>query len=276
MKMLRGVVHDPTARRMGGVAGHAGLFSTAADLVLYCRMLLGGGAVGGARVLAPLTVGRMTSPATPDSEANVRGFGWDVDSSYSANRGEFLPIGSFGHTGFTGTSIWIDPATRVFVIFLSSRLHPDGAGDVTPLRARVATIVASSLTGVSAETLSQSAWTRQSFPAQTAAVAAPAAVPVLAGIDVLRAEGFASLAGKRVGLLTNHTGRARDGMATIDLLASAPGVKLVALFSPEHGIAGKLEQSARISASSTASGVASLAAAAAIAASRSARSRGSI
>ena len=243
MKMLRGVVHDPTARRMGGVAGHAGLFSTAADLVLYCRMLLGGGAVGGARVLAPLTVGRMTSPATPDSEPNVRGFGWDVDSSYSANRGEFLPIGSFGHTGFTGTSIWIDPATRVFVIFLSNRLHPDGAGDVTPLRARVATIVASSLTGVSVETLGQTAWTRQSFPAQTPAMAAPPAVPVLAGIDVLRAEGFAALAGKRVGLLTNHTGRARDGTATIDLLASAPGVKLVALFSPEHGIRGVLDSS---------------------------------
>jgi uncharacterized protein YbbC (DUF1343 family)/CubicO group peptidase (beta-lactamase class C family) len=243
MKMLRGIVHDPTARRMDGVAGHAGLFSTAADLVLYCRMLLGGGAVGGARVLAPLTVGRMTSPATPAGEANVRGFGWDVDSSYSANRGEFLPVGSFGHTGFTGTSIWIDPATRVFVIFLSSRLHPDGSGDVTPLRARVATVVASSLTGVPADTLNQMGWTRQSFPAQTPAIPAPAAVPVLAGIDVLRSDGFAALAGKRVGLLTNHTGRARDGAATIDLLASAPGVKLVALFSPEHGIRGVLDSS---------------------------------
>jgi uncharacterized protein YbbC (DUF1343 family)/CubicO group peptidase (beta-lactamase class C family) len=243
MKMLRGIVHDPTARRMDGVAGHAGLFSTAADLVLYCRMLLGGGAVGGARVLAPLTVGRMTSPATPAGEANARGLGWDVDSSYSANRGEFLPLGSFGHTGFTGTSIWIDPATRVFVIFLSSRLHPDGSGDVTPLRARVATVVASSLTGVPADTLNQMGWTRQSFPAQTPAIPAPAAVPVLAGIDVLRSDGFAALAGKRVGLLTNHTGRARDGAATIDLLASAPGVKLVALFSPEHGIRGVLDSS---------------------------------
>ena len=241
MKMLRGVVHDPTARRMGGVAGHAGVFSTAADVTLYCRMLLGGGAVGGARILAPLTVSRMTSAATPEGEANVRGFGWDVDSSYSANRGEFLPLGSFGHTGFTGTSIWVDPATRVFVIFLSNRLHPDGSGDVTPLRARVATIVATSLTGVSADTLSQTAWTRQSFPAQTPAVPAPAAVPVLAGIDALRSDGFAALAGKRVGLLTNHTGRARDGAATIDLLASAPGVKLAALFSPEHGIRGLLD-----------------------------------
>ena len=112
MKMLRGVVHDPTARRMGGVAGHAGLFSTADDLAIFCRMLLGGGAMGATRILSPLAVARMTSPATPAGEANVRGLGWDIDSSYSANRGELLPLGSFGHTGFTGTSIWIDPATR--------------------------------------------------------------------------------------------------------------------------------------------------------------------
>ena len=90
----------------------------------------------------------MTSPATPAGEPNVRGLGWDLDSSYSANRGELLPLGSFGHTGFTGTSLWIDPATRVFVVFLSNRVHPDGTGDVTPLRARVATIVASALTDV--------------------------------------------------------------------------------------------------------------------------------
>jgi uncharacterized protein YbbC (DUF1343 family)/CubicO group peptidase (beta-lactamase class C family) len=243
MQMLRGVVHDPTARRMGGVAGHAGIFSTAADLTLYCRMLLGGGAIGSARILAPLTVGRMTSPATPAGEANVRGFGYDVDSSYAANRGEFFPLGSFGHTGFTGTSIWIDPATRVFVIFLSNRLHPDGSGDVTPLRARVATIVASSLTGVPAETLGRQSWTQQAFASQTPAVPAAISQPVLTGIDVLRAENFATLSGKRVALLTNHTGRARDGTATIDLLAAAPNVKLVSLFSPEHGIRGLLDAS---------------------------------
>ena len=243
MKMLRGIVHDPTARRMGGVAGHAGVFSTAADLALYSRMLLGGGAVNGSRILAPLTVSRMTSAATPAGEPNVRGFGWDIDSSYSVNRGEFLPLGSFGHTGFTGTSIWIDPASRVFVIFLSNRLHPDGSGDVTPLRARVATVVASSLTDVAAGTLAQTAWTRQSFASQTPAVPAPPAPPVLAGIDALRAEGFKALAGKRVALLTNHTGRDRDGTATIDLLANASNVKLVSLFSPEHGIRGLLDAS---------------------------------
>jgi CubicO group peptidase (beta-lactamase class C family) len=137
MSMLRGIVHDPTARRMAGVAGHAGLFSTAADLSTFCRMLLGGGAFQGARILAPLTVAKMTTAVSPAADRNVRGLGWDMDSSYSSNRGELLPLGSFGHTGFTGTSLWIDPATGMFVVFLSNRVHPDGKGDVTPLRARV-------------------------------------------------------------------------------------------------------------------------------------------
>ena len=238
---LRGVVHDPTARRMGGVAGHAGLFSTADDLAIYCRMLLGGGAIGDKRVLAPLTVSRMTSPASPPVDGNVRGLGWDIDSSYSANRGEFLPLGSFGHTGFTGTSIWIDPATKVFVIFLSNRVHPDGTGDVTPARAKVATAVAAALTGVPASVVADLRWSPQTFESQIPAVAAPVDQPVLTGIDVLRAENFAPLKGLRVGLVTNHTGRARDGATTIDLLAAAPDVKLVALFSPEHGIRGILD-----------------------------------
>ena len=148
MMMLRGIVHDPTARRMGGVAGHAGLFSTAADLAIFCRMLLDGGAVGGVRVLSPLAVEKMTSPASPDLETNTRGLGWDIDSAFSSNRGELLPIGSFGHTGFTGTSLWIDPTTGVYVIFLSNRVHPDGKGDVTPLRARVATVAAAAVTSL--------------------------------------------------------------------------------------------------------------------------------
>jgi uncharacterized protein YbbC (DUF1343 family)/CubicO group peptidase (beta-lactamase class C family) len=239
--MLRGVVHDPTARRMGGVAGHAGLFSTAADLAIYCRALLGGGAIGQTRVLAPLTVARMTSPASPVGDPNVRGLGWDLDSSYSANRGELLPLGSYGHTGFTGTSIWIDPATRVFIVFLSNRVHPDGTGDVTPLRARVATIVASSLTGVASDAMRALAFSRQTFASQVPPIAEAPMPPVETGIDVLRAGGFAALKGLRVGLVTNHTGRARDEAATIDLLASASGVTLVSLFSPEHGIRGVLD-----------------------------------
>jgi uncharacterized protein YbbC (DUF1343 family) len=236
--MLRGVVHDPTARRMGGVAGHAGLFSTASDLAVFCRMLLAGGIYDGARVLSPLTVARMTSPSTPAGEANVRGLGWDLDSSYSANRGELLPVGSFGHTGYTGTSIWIDPETRVFVVFLSNRVHPDGTGDVTPLRAEVATIVASAITDLSPDRARALTFGR---PPAAMPQTTPSPVPVNAGVDVLRASGFAAVKGLRLGLLTNHTGRTRDGVATIDLLASAPGVTLVALFSPEHGIRGVLD-----------------------------------
>jgi uncharacterized protein YbbC (DUF1343 family) len=236
--MLRGTVHDPTARRMGGVAGHAGLFSTAADLAIYCRMLLGEGAVAGRRILSPLGVARLTAPSTPRGEPNVRGLGWDMDSSFSANRGELLPLGSFGHTGFTGTSLWIDPATGVFVVFLSNRLHPDGKGDVTPLRARVATVVAAAFTGGAPSRTNAGA----DFGPAGPEPAAPApTAPTLAGIDVLRNEAFTRLRGKRVGLVTNHTGRARDGSATIDLLREAGGVKLVSLFSPEHGIRGTLD-----------------------------------
>ena len=132
--MLRGVVHDPTARRMLGVAGHAGLFSTAADLSIFCRMLLDGGRYGAVRILSPMTVAKMTSPV-PLPGGQARGLGWDMDSTYSSNRGELLPLGSFGHTGFTGTSLWIDPLTKTWVVFLSNRVHPDGKGDVTPLRA---------------------------------------------------------------------------------------------------------------------------------------------
>jgi uncharacterized protein YbbC (DUF1343 family) len=241
-EMLRGVVHDPTARRMGGVAGHAGLFSTAADLAIFCRMLLGRGAYRGTRILSPLAVTKMTTPATPFDERNVRSLGWDVDSAYSGNRGELLPIGSFGHTGFTGTSLWIDPATNVFVIFLSSRLHPDGKGDVTPLRARVSTVAASAINSLPAAAR-ELAWTGRDFGPgpQPPSASARTTGGVLSGIDVMRASGFAVLKGKRVGLVTNHTGRARDGATTIDLLHTAPDVKLTALFSPEHGIRGILD-----------------------------------
>ncbi len=242
MHMLRGVVHDPTARRMGGVAGHAGLFSTAADLSIFCRMLLGGGEYHGTRILSPLTVAKMTTAVTVAGDRNMRGLGWDIDSSYSSNRGELLPIGSFGHTGFTGTSIWMDPATGMYVVFLSNRVHPDGKGDVTPLRARVATVAASAITELPGTIDRTRMFTGRDFGASGALPkAAPAAT--LTGLDVLRARDFAPLRGKRVGLVTNHTGRARDGATTIDLLHGARDVTLVALFSPEHGIRGILDAS---------------------------------
>jgi uncharacterized protein YbbC (DUF1343 family)/CubicO group peptidase (beta-lactamase class C family) len=225
---LRGVVHDPTSRRMGGVAGHAGAFSTAADLSRFCRMLLGGGRLGDVRVLSPATVARMTSRATPAGMKDVRGLGWDIDTSYSSNRGDLFPEGrSYGHTGFTGTSLWIDPTTDSYVIFLSNRVHPDGKGDVNALRGEIATVAAAAISDLD----SRRATLRQ-------AQGRPAERSTLAGIDVLAAEAFAPLRGKRVGLLTNQTGRLRDGTSTIDALAAAPGVRLVALFSPEHGIRG--------------------------------------
>ncbi len=234
---LRAVVHDPTARRMGGVAGHAGLFSTAADLARFARMLLNGGTLDGVRVLSPATVARMTRRATP-LHLPSRGLGWDIDSPFSSNRGELFPPGSFGHTGFTGTSIWIDPASQGYVIFLSSRLYPDGVGDVTPLRARVATLAAAAIVDADALARVTSA-ASVPFMMPTASMPSPTpAAPVLAGIDVLAREGFALLQGKRVGLLTNHTGRDRSGRSTIDVLHQAPGVRLTALFSPEHGIRG--------------------------------------
>ena len=214
---LRGVVHDPTARRMRGVAGHAGVFSTVDDLAAFCHMLLGGGRVGGVRILSPLSVTRMTARATPSSIGDVRGLGWDIDSAYSSSRGDLFPPDSFGHTGFTGTSVWLDPHSETFVIFLSSRLHPDGTGNVTALRARVATVAAASLLDVRT------------------------VIPVASGIDVLRRDSFAILRNRRVGLVTNQAGRARDGASTIDLLRGAADVSLVALFSPEHGIRGTLD-----------------------------------
>ena len=229
-EMLRGTVHDPTSRRMGGVAGHAGLFGTADDLARFGAMVLGGGRISAETpvVLSPLTVARMVTPATPLFLDERRGLGWDIDSRYSSNRGDLFSARSFGHTGFTGTSIWIDPDTSTVVVFLSNRVHPDGDGNVTSLRGRVATLAAAAVDdGLSAAT------TR------------PVSVGLshtLTGIDVLVSEQFEQLAGRSVGLLTNHTGRDRLGRATIDLLNDAAGVELKALFSPEHGIRGSRDE----------------------------------
>ncbi|HEX7332978.1 MAG TPA: exo-beta-N-acetylmuramidase NamZ domain-containing protein [Pyrinomonadaceae bacterium] len=246
---LRGQVHDPTSYRMNGVAGHAGLFSTANDLAVYCQMILNGGSYGGVRVLSPLTVAQMTRPRIVSSSGSTRGLGWDINTSFSTNRGELFPLGSFGHTGFTGTSIWIDPASEMFVVFLSNRVHPDGKGDVGPLRGRVASIVAGSVTDTAAVERARA----QSANYYSEVVKAlryfafrddgsGSSVKVLTGIDVLERDNFKQLAGMRVGLVTNHTGRNREGRQTIDVLNKAPGVKLVALFSPEHGIRGLADE----------------------------------
>jgi uncharacterized protein YbbC (DUF1343 family) len=249
---LRGQVHDPTSFRMDGVAGHAGLFSTADDLAVFCQMILNGGAYNRTRILSPMTVAAMTRPRAVSETGAARGLGWDIATSFSTNKGDLFPLGSFGHTGFTGTSMWIDPATDTFVIFLSNRVHPDGKGDVGPLRGRVASIVASSIMDTTvAKTRDESARSAAELLASVArlnsnnarAAANPSAeAQVLTGIDVLERDSFKQIAGMRLGLVTNQTGRDRAGRSTIDVLFKAPGVKLVALFSPEHGIRGLADE----------------------------------
>jgi uncharacterized protein YbbC (DUF1343 family)/CubicO group peptidase (beta-lactamase class C family) len=239
---LRGVVHDPTSRRMGGRCGHAGLFSTASDLARFCRMVLNGGVLDGRRVLAEATVAAMTRVQTPETLAERRGFGWDVATRFSGQRGSWFSEGlSFGHTGWTGPSLWIDPVSRTFVVFTANRNHPTEAGAVSALRARLGTLAAESV----------AAWSDVPLPGLPLTVASPPAglvvarrvsAPVLTGLDVMRRDGFAVLRGRRVGLITNHTGLARDGTPAIDLLHAAPDVTLVALFSPEHGIRGALDR----------------------------------
>ena len=245
-KWLRGEVHDPTSYRMGGVAGHAGLFSTANDLSVYAQMILRNGEHRGRRVLSPLTVAEMTRPRLVNDNGWARGLGWDINTSFSVNRGELFPLGSFGHTGFTGTSIWIDPASRMFVIFLSNRVHPDGKGDVGQLRGRVASIAAGAMNdnAVAATARAGLAKYYSELVKNQAEFSSAQAfdTQVLAGIDVLERDGFKQLSGMRVGLVTNHTGRNRSGRPTIDVLHKAPGVKLVALFSPEHGIRGLADE----------------------------------
>ncbi|GAB4108107.1 MAG: serine hydrolase domain-containing protein [Acidobacteriota bacterium] len=149
-QMLQGQVHDPTAFRMGGVAGHAGLFSTAPDALVWAQMILGGGEYQGVRILSPLAVRKMTASQSPAGSPDRRGFGFDIDTRLSRTRGDLFPVGSFGHTGFTGTSIWIDAESETVVILFSSRLYPDGKGDAVPLRSKVASVVAASILDVPA------------------------------------------------------------------------------------------------------------------------------
>lgn len=256
-KWLRGEVHDPTSYRMNGVAGHAGLFSTAGDLAVYCQMILNGGEYQGVRILGPLTVATMLRPRLVSEGGWSRGLGWDINTSFSTNRGDAFPLGSFGHTGFTGTSLWLDPATDMFLIFLSNRVHPDGKGDVAALRGRVATIVAGAVTDLAVVARARLEETNHytelirgldRFTASTfegrdrTPISTSIDSRVLTGIDVLERDGFKQLAGMKLGLVTNHTGRNREGRQTIDVLSRAPGVQLVALFAPEHGIRGQADE----------------------------------
>ncbi|HSB35631.1 MAG TPA: exo-beta-N-acetylmuramidase NamZ domain-containing protein, partial [Thermoanaerobaculia bacterium] len=256
----RGEVHDPRAFALGGVAGHAGLFSTADDLARYAIAMLG----GGGRVLSPAGVAAMTRPRSY-GDGDLRALGWDVATSFSSNRGDLFPAGSYGHSGWTGTSIWIDPATQTFVILLANRNHPDDSGNVIGLRGRVATVVASALTDVKADDL-RAASERIALlaalgprlrtagapsapsPRVNGAAAPPARVlgQVRPGIDLLEEGNFEAIKGLKVALLTNHAGLTRDGRSTIDVLnsekARAARVTLVRIFSPEHGLRGAFDE----------------------------------
>jgi uncharacterized protein YbbC (DUF1343 family)/CubicO group peptidase (beta-lactamase class C family) len=232
---LRGVVHDETSRYMGGVAGHAGVFSTADDLARFCQMMLGKGELNGTRLFSPLTVEKFTTPQTPPDQPILRGLGWDIDSPFSGNRGELFPIGSYGHTGFTGTSIWIDPVTDTYVILLTNSVHPYRRAAITGLRGKLATITAAAL-GVDAPGVALTGYNET--------IAGPGLRREVdrnghtqTGLDVLAAENFRPLQGKRIGLITNHTGIDHTGRRNIDAMRAA-GVNIVALFSPEHGFAG--------------------------------------
>ncbi|HYI93975.1 MAG TPA: exo-beta-N-acetylmuramidase NamZ domain-containing protein [Bryobacteraceae bacterium] len=231
---FRGMVHDPTARFMGGIAGHAGLFSTAADLSKFAEMILGMGRRKGVRIFSPLTVRKFTSPQGPAESPILRGLGWDIDSPFSGSRGDLFPVGSFGHTGFTGTSMWMDPLTDSYVLLLSNSVHPHLKAAITPLRGKVASVAAAGIP-VAAQLV------QPTEPLVTRVSPAPKPKPRIGrvenGIDVLIADKFSEFRGKRVGLITNHTGRTRDGRRNIDAMI-AGGVNLRALYSPEHGLSG--------------------------------------
>ncbi|MGD0499817.1 MAG: exo-beta-N-acetylmuramidase NamZ domain-containing protein [Bryobacteraceae bacterium] len=230
---LRGVVDDPTARNMGGIAGDAGVFSTADDLARFAQTMLNGGALGRVRLFSPLTVAKFTEPQTPPDQPVLRGLGWDIDSPYSGNRGDLFPIGSYGHTGFTGTSMWIDPSSQTYVILLANSVHPEARPAITPLRSRVATIVAAAV-GKTAAGATLTGY-NETMAGARREVARNGGTKT--GLDALAERNFDLFRGKRIGLITNQTGLDRTGKRNVDRMRQA-GIGVVALFSPEHGFAG--------------------------------------
>jgi uncharacterized protein YbbC (DUF1343 family) len=222
-----GEVHDPRSYALGGVAGHAGLFSDADDVSRFCRMLIHRGRLDGKRILTESTVKEMTASHTLPDGTGCRGLGFDIDTGYSSCRGDRFARGvTFGHTGFTGTMFWVDPVHQCYFVLLTNSVHPNGKGRVLELRHDVATTVAEALLGKEDAT----------------SVASAAGPPVLCGIDVLEQQHFAPLDGKHIALVTNHTGLDAGGNRTVDLFAAAKNVHLVALFSPEHGLYGLVDE----------------------------------
>lgn len=208
---MQGIVHDPRAYALGGVAGHAGVFSTAADLTRYARMMLGRGALDGVRILSDAAYESFVTPR--DTSSGKRALGWDVASGFAAsNKGEAFSTTAYGHGGFTGTGLWIDPVRDLFLVFLSNRVHPDGKGAVNPLIKELGTL-------------------------------AVQGTDVRTGIDVLVREDFARLRGARIGLVTNMGARTQAGLSTIDAFRRARGLTLATIFTPEHGLHAEREGS---------------------------------
>ncbi|MGD8443977.1 MAG: DUF1343 domain-containing protein [Desulfobacterales bacterium] len=236
--MLRGLVHDPSARRMGGSPGHAGLFSTVDDLSIFCRMLLGDGLFGQTRLLSPATILAMISPSTPLDKGHLRALGWSLDTTCHDGNKKPSPL-PIDHSGFTGTKLWLHPATGLYVVFLSNRLHPSGKGDVFDLREHIITIAVSVAAGQRTSAQMTAKMDNKFIRPQNLLMEKnQPGGQVLSGLDILRAEDFNRLRGRKIGLLTNQTGRARDGVSAIDLLDRAANLELIVLFSPEHGIRG--------------------------------------
>lgn len=235
-KMMRGTVHDPTTRRMGGVAGHAGLYSTVDDLKRFAQAM-----VERKGILTPLLIEKMSTPQQPPWSNESRGLGWDIDSPFANNRGELMAADSFGHTGYTGTHMWMHAPTRSFVILLTNAVHPKEGPDAwgkIAIRGKVMNAVVSALAPEIDRKFGDAAITSRTERAAGSRRPGERTGEVLNGVDVLQAEAFATVKGKRIGLLTNQTGVTRTGQRSIDVLAKAPDVRLMKLFSVEHGITG--------------------------------------
>ena len=265
-KLLWGEVHDPVAMRTGGVSGHAGLFSTAADLAVFAKMLLNGGSLNGVKILNPDTIERMMTPQSPPDNLPLRGLGWNIDSPFASNRNELFPAGSCFHTGYTGTAMWIDPVTKKYIIVLTNRVHPNGKGDAGPLRKRIVGLVADACGPLSVDRLierrplhagyykrlntlpyipsHQGSGDKKDPPLPQGDSVGMKGLygKVQTGIDVLRDENFTPLSGMRIGLITNHSGIDSSGRRTIDLFYNAEGLTLAAVFSPEHGLYGNADE----------------------------------
>ena len=245
--LLQGDVHDPTAYKMGGVSGHAGLFSTADDLASFAQMMLNGGTMNGSQILQLASIAAMTARQQEVNGNGWWGLGWEIAPRFNSNN-DFVPANSFGHSGYTGTLLWIEPDSKSYVIILTNRVHPHGNGDVKPLRNDVLRFVVGMLSPLSnGDSKERSYWQGDAVRLSSNEKLAAPAGAVRSGIDVLTDQKFAPLNGLRVGLITNQTGIDSKGRRTVDSLFNAPGVKLAALFNPEHGLNGDFDQ--RVSSS---------------------------